>query len=297
MATSTLASIGSSPNPSATPNLAVSGLASGMNWTSIVQSLGAAERAPEIQWQNQQGALAAKNAAYATITSDLTTLQTDAQTLLDPSFFRKVVAFSSAATVATASAASATPAGNYAFHISQLATTAQMNGTSYVSQVLDPGGDPSTVTVGAAGFSTPVSAGKFTVNGAQINIATTDSLQTVFDNIATATGGKVAAGYNATTDEISLTSSDGSPIVLGSTTDTSNFLGEAQLYNDNGSGTTNSGTITSTAALGHLNMAATLNTSDTQTTITDGGSGNGAFTINGVTINYNASSDTPRPPA
>jgi flagellar hook-associated protein 2 len=251
-----------------------------------VQELGNAERAPETQWQTQQNTIAAQNASYATITSDLTTLQTDAQTLVDPSFYRSVVASSSTNTVATASVASGTPAGNYVFNISQLATPAQIIGASNVSQVLNPGGDPNTVTVGAAGFSTPVTAGTFTVNGAQINIATTDSLQTVFNNIASATGNKVAASYNATTDKITLTSSDGSPIVLGSSTDTSNFLQTAQLYNNN------SGTIASTSALGHVNMAATLNTADLQTTISDGGGNNGAFTINGVTINYNASSDT-----
>ena len=106
---------------------------------------------------------------------------------MDPSFFNSVVAASSSPSVASASVTSGTPVGNYAFNISQLATAAQMNGASYVSQVLDPGGDPSTVTVGAAGFATPVTAGTFTVNGAQVTIATTDSLQQVFNNIASAT--------------------------------------------------------------------------------------------------------------
>ncbi len=292
MASSSVTSIGTSASSLTGSPFAVSGLSSGMNWQTIVQELGTIERAPETQWQNQQVAFNQKNAAYTTVATDLTNLQLDAQTLLDPSFYRSVVASSSASSVATVSAAASTTPGSYVFNISQLATPAQMVGNSNVSQVLDPGGDPNTVTVGAAGFATPVTAGTFTVNGATVNIATTDSLQTVFNNISSATGGKVTASYNATTDKISLASSDGSAIVLGSTTDTSNFLGEAQLYNDNGSGTTNTGTITSTAPLGHLNMAATLNASDTQTTITDGGSGNGAFTINGVTINYNASSDT-----
>jgi flagellar hook-associated protein 2 len=166
-----------------------------------------------------------------------------------------------------------------------------MVGAANVSQVLDPGGDPSTVTVGAAGFSTPVTAGTFTVNGAQINIATTDSLQTVFNNIATATGNKVTASYDATADQITLKSSDGSAITLGSSTDTSNFLQAAQLYNTNGGTATNTGTITSTSALGHVNTLATMANADLKTAITDGGSGNGAFTINGVTINYNASTD------
>jgi len=286
MATSSLTSIGLAANPNAAPSLAVSGLASGMNWTSIVTELGNAERAPETQWQNQQSTIAAENASYGTITSDLTTLQTDVQALTAPGFFNSVVANSSASAVATANAATGTPAGTYTFNIQQLASAAKIVGTSNVSQVLDPSGDPSAVTVGAAGFSTPVTAGTFTVNGAQVTIATTDSLQTVFDNIATATGGNVTASYSATTDKITLTSGDGSPIVLGSATDTSNFLQDAQLYNNNSS------TISSNATLGHVNMAATLATSDTQTTITDGGSGNGAFTINSVTINYNATSDT-----
>lgn len=289
MATSTLVGIGSSPTNSSSPNLSISGLASGMNWTTTVNELANAERAPETQWENEQTQIAAQNAAYATVTSDLTSLQADAQTLLDPSFFQSVVAASSASTVATANASSSTPTGNYEFNISQLASPAQINGTTGVSQLLVPDGNPADVTVGAAGFSTPVTAGTFTVNGAQVTIATTDSLQQVFDNIASATGNKVTATYNSTgasADTITLTSSDGSPIVLGSSTDTSNFLQEAQLYNNN------TGSITSSAALGHVNTSATLSAADLKTAITDGGSGNGAFKINGVTINYDASTNT-----
>ena len=394
MATSTLTSIGSTTSnvSSTAAGLAVTGLASGMNWATIVQELGQAERSPELQWQAQQSTMATQNAAYATMTSDLTTLQTDAQNLLDPSFFNSVVAASSATTVAAASVASGTPTGNYIFNIKQLATAAQMNGANNVSQALVPGGDPSTVTVGAAGFATPVTAGAFTVNGVRINIATTDSLQSVFNNIASATnaaGNQVTASYDVSTDKITLTSGNGSAITLGSATDTSNFLQEAQLYNNSGtvtsaagvgnvnpavpataagfstpvttgtftvngapvtiaptdtlqnifaniatatgnkvtgsyddttdtitlassdgspitlgSGTdtsnflaaaqlsSNPGSITSGAALGHVNPAATLNAADLKTTITNGaGSGNGSFTINGVSFSYNATTD------
>jgi flagellar hook-associated protein 2 len=297
MATSTVTSIGStnSTTSSLASSLAVTGLASGMNWSTIVSELAQAERAPETQWQAQQGTIATQNASYATLTSDLTTLQADAQTLLDPSFFNSVVASSSSSAVATASVGSGTPTGNYAFNISQLATAAQMNGAAGVSQILVPGGDPSTVTVGAAGFATPVTAGTFTVNGAQINIATTDSLQTVFNNIASATqaaGNPVTASYDSSTDKITLTSGNGSPIVLGSSADSSNFLSVAQLYNTNGGSSNNTGTVTSVTPLGHVNTTAAMNVADLKTTITDGGSGKGAFTINGVTFNYDASTDS-----
>ena len=292
MLTGTATSIGTSASSQKGSPLAISGLASGMNWQTIVQELGTIERAPETAWKAQQTTLTAQNAAYANITTGLSALQLDAQTLLDPSFYRSVTASSSASSVATASAAASTVAGNYVFNISQLAKPAQIAGSLNVSQVLDPGGDPSTVTVGAAGFSTPVTAGTFTVNGATVNIATTDSLQTVFNNISSATAGKVTGSYNATTDKISLTSSDGSAIVLGSSADTSSFQAAAQLYNDNGTGTNNTGTIASTSALGHVNLAAIMNVADTKTAITDGGSGNGSFTINGVAINYNSSTDS-----
>ena len=144
MATGTVTQIGgSTSNVSSTAaSLAVSGLASGMNWTSIVQELGNAERAPETQWQAQQTKIAAQNTAYSTLSSDLTALQMDAQHLLDPSFFNTVVASSSSPSVATANVNSGTPAGNYAFNITQLATAAQMNGTSYVSQVWIPAATP-----------------------------------------------------------------------------------------------------------------------------------------------------------
>ena len=142
------------------------------------------------------------------------------------------------------------------------------------------------MTIGTAGFATPVTAGTFTVDGAQVTIASTDSLQDVFNNIAAATNNKVTASYNSTTDEITLASSDSSEVVLGSAADTSNFLQVAQLYNNG------TDSVTSGSALGRVNTSVTMSGSDLATAITDGGSGNGQFAINGVTINYDASSDS-----
>ena len=292
MAISTVTNIGTTTsNASSTASsLAVTGLASGMNWSTVVTDLGNAERAPETQWQNQQSTIAAQNAAYTTIQGDLNALQLDAQTLSDPSFFNSVVGTSSSPSVASATAASGTPIGNFSFNISQLATAAQINGATSVSQKLVPDGIPADVTIGTAGFSTAVTDGTFTVNGAQVSISSSDSLQQVFNNIAAATSNAVTASYDSSTDTIKLTSS--SAITLGSATDTSNFLQVAQLYNNNGGTSNNTGTITSTSALGHAKLSATLANAGLNTAVSDGGSGNGAFTINGVTINYNASNDS-----
>ena len=270
--------------------MAVTGLASGMNWSTVVAELANAERSAETQWKNNQTTITTEKSAYSTISTDLTTLQTDAKKLMDPSFFDSVTAASSDSSAASALVTTGAAAGDYIFNITQLATAAQMTGASQVSQVL--ASSASNVTLGAAGFSTAVTAGTFTVNGAQVTVSTTDSLQDVFDAIAKATSNKVTASYNSSTDEISLASSAGSAISLGSAADTSNFLSVAQLYNDNGTNTENTGTVTSTAALGRVNTKAALKSADLQTTISDGGSGSGQFKINGVAINFDASTDS-----
>ncbi|HEX3857841.1 MAG TPA: flagellar filament capping protein FliD [Verrucomicrobiae bacterium] len=273
-------------NTSLASTLAVSGLASGMDWQNIVLELAQAERAPETQWQSQQTALNTQNSAFTTIKGDLTTLQADLQGLQDPTLYQSTAAQSSNPSVATAATGTKTSTGNFTFNISQLATAAQINGAGHISQILAPGGDVSSVTIGTAGFTAPVTAGTFTVDGAQVTIAATDSLQDVFDKIASATSNKVTANYNSTTDEINLASSDSSEIVLGSAADTSNFLQVAQLYNNG------TDSVTSASALGRVNTTVSLSGSDLATAVTDGGSGNGEFTINGVAISYDASSDS-----
>jgi flagellar hook-associated protein 2 len=284
-------STGSTTTNTNTTNLAVAGVASGLNWQTIVQELGQAEAAPETEWEQQQSSLNTQNSDFSTIVSDLTALQTDIQNLQDSSLYQSASVQSSNAGIATGTAATNAALGNYTFNISQLATAAQLNGATQVNgaslaEPIAPGGNLSGVTVGTAGFATPVSAGTFTVDGNTVNISTTDSLQDVFNAISTATNGKVTASYNATTDEITLASSDNSEVVLGSAADTSNFLQVAQLYNNG----TNS--VTSTSALGHVQLGGTMANADLSTAITDGGNGKGAFTINGITINYNAGTES-----
>jgi flagellar hook-associated protein 2 len=275
-----------STSTTGSPNLAVTGLASGMDWSTVISELADAERSPETQWEAQQTTLSSQNTAYTTLAGQFTTLQTDIETLQDSSLYSGTTVQSSNSTVATATGGSGATLGKYTFNISQLATAATLNGTTGVSQVLGPAGDPGAVTLGTAGFATPVTAGTFMVDGKQVTVATTDSLQDVFNAIATATNNTVTAAYDSTTDKISLTSSDNSKITLGSSADTSNFLQVAQLYNNG------TGSIASSSALGHVQTTVTMTDSGLTTAVTDGGSGAGAFTINGVTINYDASSDS-----
>jgi flagellar hook-associated protein 2 len=255
-----------------------------MDWSTVVSQLADAERAPETKWKAQQTALDTQNAAFSTIKTDLTTLQTSLQKLQSSSLWESTTAASSDASIATVSTSSGATTGTNTFNITQLATAARLTGTDNISTTLASSSDVSGVILNTAGFSTAVTAGTFTINGKQVTVATTDSLQDVFNHIASATNNAVTASYSAATDEITLSSS--SPITLGSSADTSNFLQVAKLYNNSSS------SVSSSSALGRVKMTINMSGAALATAISDGGSGKGEFTINGVSISYDASSDS-----
>jgi flagellar hook-associated protein 2 len=255
-----------------------------MDWSTVISELANAERAPETQWEAEQSTLTEQNTDFGTISSYLNDLQSAVTALQSSSLYDATTVSTSNSNVATATTSSGAVAGTYSFNITQLATAASITGTSSISQKLIPDGVPGDLTIGTAGFATPVTDGTFSVDGAQVTIASTDSLQNVFDNIAKATNNAVTGSYNATTDEITLTSS--SAITLGSAADTSNFLQVAQLYSNN------TDSVSSSGALGRAKLTSSVDSAGLNTTITDGGSGNGVLTINGVAIDYNATNDS-----
>lgn len=268
----------------ATSDLSLSGLASGFDWKSFVDQMVSVERSPETALLTNQSKLNTKNNAFGTIKSQMTTLQSKLAALKDATLYDSRTSASSDTSVATASAATGAAAGTYTFNISQLATAAQIRGASNVASPLSATDDVSALTLSDANFPAAVTAGTFTVNGKQITIATDDTLQDVFDKISSATGGSVTGSYDSASDKIVLTSSD--EIILGSATDSSNFLQAARLTNNG------TGSISSSLALGSVRLTDTLSATHFNTAISDGGSGAGEFKINGVSISFNASTDS-----
>jgi flagellar hook-associated protein 2 len=129
-----------------------------------------------------------------------------------------------------------------------------------------------------------VTNGTFTVNGSQVTLATSDTLQEVFDKINTATGGTVTATYDSAADKVTLSSAG--EIVLGSANDTTNFLQALKLSNNG------TGTVSSLSSLGTIRASAKLNAGNFAAAVSDGGAGAGEFKINGVSIQFNAANDT-----
>ncbi len=257
----------------------VTGLASGFDWQSMIDQLVEVERAPQTRMRSEQTTINLQKNALASVTTQLKVLKERAAALKDGTLFDSRKPSVSDSTLATVSAATGTTLGTYAFNVSQLATAASWRGSSNVGQKLSATGDLS-FNVTEAGLAKAISAGTFTVNGKQVQVETTDSLQNVFSKIATATGNTVTASYSVDTDKITLSGSG--PIVLGSATDTSNFLSALKLSNNG----TNS--ISSSAELGAVRINAQLKDANLATPV----NGTGEFKVNGVSFTYDANTDT-----
>ncbi len=265
-------------------DLGVSGLASGFDWRSLVDQLVEVERSPQRLLLQEQSQVEQRNTAYGALRTQLTVLQNRVKALDEPALFSRRLTAVGDDAVVKATAATGAPLGSFAFNFTQLATTAVRQGTTNIGARLNPTNDVSSLVLGDAAFSTAIKAGTFSVNGQRVTLATTDSLQDVFDKISTATGGSVTGSYSALTDRISLASTG--EIVLGGATDTSNFLAVAKLQNNG------LGAVASSSALGSIKSTTALNTGNFGTAIADGGSGAGQFKINGVAIAFDAGSDS-----
>lgn len=265
-------------------DLGVSGLASGFDWRSFIDQIGEVERVPQQRLLLEQNTLEQRKVAYGAIKTQLAVLQNRLADLKDPDLFTSRLGTSSNEGIASVTTSAGTPLGQFRFEISQLATAARWNGASNIGKPIAATSDVSGVVLSSAGFATPVTAGTFTVNGKQVTVDPAGSLQDVFTAIETATSGTVTASYDSATDQISLSSA--SEIVLGSATDTSNFLRVAKLYNNG------SGTVTSSGALGGLSRTGALASANFATVVNDGGAGAGVFKINGVEVSFNAATDS-----
>ena len=236
----------------------------------MVEQLTSVERAPQRRMRTEQAGVRAKNAAFTSLKTELTSLKTVSEKLKDTSFFdtRKVT---SSETHTTATADSGTSSGEYNFEVFQLATSAKQLGAADVGAAVT-----ASSAMSSGGFSIAVSAGTVTVQGKQVTVSTDDSLTTTLAAIKTAVGGSF--DYSVSGDKVTLT--DSSEIVLGSATDTSNFLQALRL---NANGTTS---ITSSGKLGGIDMSVT----PANANFTDGaGAASGSFKINGTTISWDSS--------
>lgn len=261
--------------------LRLGGLFSGLDTDTIIQKILDVSRIPIKQFENKNTIIDVENSAVNSIKSSLSALKSSIANLKDPAFFNSNTASTSDSTVATASASASTAKSAYTFAISSIATASVLrSGTSSTDKIAHDIAPADLLTANTS-YSSSLTLGTFTINGATITIDGTDTLNSTFAKISAATSGVVTGSIAG--DKITLTSA--SNIVLGAGGDTSNFLSRSRLYT-NGTGTiaslTTIGTIDPTQVIGDANSgilnSATLTTGD--------------ITINGVSIAVDKDTDT-----
>ena len=269
----------------------LSGLVSGFDWKTFVDTIIDLERTPAKKLTAEIQTNSDKAESLDGVGSMLTSLNTAITALNTDGVFDARSATTSGTGWSATAASTASP-GSASIAVTTLATSAKLTSGSDIGNNLAASSVVSGVSLANLGTGTALTAGAFTVNGSRVTVDLGSSLQDLFTAISTATGGKVTAGYDSVEDKITLANTvevpaNTTPIVLGSSTDTSNFLTITRLANNNGT------SITSSAKLGAVTPTATLANARLKTAITAvDGSGNGTFTLNGVAIAYNTATDT-----
>ena len=265
----------------------LAGLASGFDWRSMIDQLMAAERIPQQRLRADQGKNNDTRDTLELLETKMDSLKSTVGGFEGSDLYNaKSTALSDENLGITAKAGTSSVEGTYEISVSQLATTSRRSGLTDVGGTL---GSAASVLSNLS-FAQDIDEGTITVNGQEITIRETDTMQNVFDSISIATSGVVSASYDNLTDQVTLSSSSGE-LELGDTADSSNFLSVLKIDQieviDAGSG---SSSVASTGTLGVVDLSNSIATSGI-----GGGSpitGSGTITINGVAISFDADTES-----
>lgn len=302
-----VSSTGSSTNAAPTqgtlgdaPPVTFPGIASGIDYNSIIQKYTAATLQQETPLQTQVAKYTAQNSELIKIQGLLSKVQDTLTALSNPATFQAYAATPSNTTAATATQTpGAYPvAGTYSI-VSQVAATfssvtadSAANGALSTTAPLAYAGGSITATNGSSG------SGVLTINGIQFNYdVTTQSITQIISNLnAISAQTNVTASYNSATGQVSLTSAAGYALAVGAASDSGNLAQVLKLDVAPISGSVATGqTETSVGTVGGINPYATLSVPASPgpppvpaqqagfaTAVTGG-----TFTINGVSFTVN----------
>lgn len=294
------------------PPVSFPGIASGIDYNSIITKLTSLTLAPTTQLNQQIATINAANAELIKINNLLASVQSALTGLSNANLYDAVSATSSNSAVLTAqgiTGGNATP-GTYTITATSLATATQIVGASTVGHTeLDAAAGTT-----ASGANVPLinswaaitpsngtgSQGTVTIDGVQIAYdVNSESLNQILATINNAIHAAGDATFNiglvAGTDQVQITDS-ARPVSLGSPSDQGNLLQVLRLDQAQVSNTSTAGTVTATAGVGGINQALGFNSTNGiggaatdanyKTPVTSG-----YFTINGVQITVNAATD------
>lgn len=244
------------------------------DWEPFIRSMVQKVHTPQLNLQTEKiKTVQSQLTELSTLEKHLNDLHRSLQNLKDDDLFNGRTSTIKEGNSVQITTGKGTPTGEYRVEIQTLATASQRMGNVNLCKPLLPDGDTS-IPLGALHLSAPIKEGFFTVNGQQISIQTTDTVQDLWDELEKV---GIIATYSETEDRVTFTASN--PIYLGAANDTSNILNLLRLYT-NGSNTVSSLTRTCTINLGEPiaseNLKIPVNS-------------DGVFKLNGVAIKYEAS--------
>jgi flagellar hook-associated protein 2 len=255
-------------------SVTIGGEFSGLNVSSIIQAVIAADSIPMNNLTTEDTNLQKQSTTLGTLGTSLGSLSTALQGLGANSLFTSQTATLSNTTMGTASSNGTATNGSFSINVTQLATSSVLtsgNGSSRLTAA-----PAATTSLETALGESDIDGQTFSVNGQVITLSSTDTISDVVNAINSSSAG-VTASYDATSGNFTIASNSTSPVILGSGADTSDFLQQAGLFTN---GTTSS---TSTTGLGRLDPTVDLATAGLATTPTAGN-----FTVNGVSIPYSS---------
>lgn len=265
-----------------------SGLITGIDSSTLIQQLIQIDSQPIFRLEDRITALNSQRDAISGIRTTLLDLRNTLQDFQFNNIFDAYTSASSVPEVLTSEVSSSAPVvGSFEIDVLKLATATQAGSSGFLGAPIN-----TAAALDSSGIAAEIDAGTFTINGVQFNVdPTSDSLDSILNAINSSAAG-VTATYDAVTDKVTLantTGGDTSVINLGAESDDSNLLSVLALTQatqlPNGSGST---ATTSTRNLGAVASTETLNSNN----FADGAVTAGTFSINGVSITVDPSSES-----
>ena len=252
--------------------LSVPGVASGMDWQSMIKKLMSVSEGPLNNLEAQKTSLEnEQNVLEEKFKPMLENFRQSLMTLELSSTFLSKSSNVSDTSVLDATTNSTALAGNYQIKVDKMATFTTVDPSKTTGSAIDP-----TKTLSSLVLRNDVTSGYFTINGVQISVdPSSQSLNDVINAINSSSAG-VTASYDSTDDKLVLTGNGSAVINVGSPTDTSNFL--QTMYLDNAPQTLDANgntTISSTVHLGAISTSFKLSSL---------GINSGNILINGVQV-------------
>jgi flagellar capping protein FliD len=289
-------------------DMRLTGLASGMDWQPIIDKLLELEAMPKQRLEREKTENDSKISDLGVLKSQLDTLKSSASALQNKSLFdSRTVSVDGSVNGFSASAGVGALTGTFSVLVESMATRTEVSSKNRTGSRLSAGLDVND-KLSELPLHSAITTGTFTIAGRTFNISSLDvTLQDILDEINNTVDGVsgvnpegdssgVLLNYDAVTDKMvfdsgSLADNSLNLTVLGSSTDTSNFLRALKLLDLN-----STSTIQSTHPLGAIDMTVSLANANFANAFSGLTSGMGNFFIGegegAVRIDYNINEDS-----